>query len=515
MTADDYAFRPTADELRETEERRRLHSPRLAPRPADPPGPAAAFGRPAGVSGPFARPPGEPAPGGPGRAPRPAPPPVLAMAFSRPGAEPFAPPAGARLDSAPVPEPPWWKPDAPRDPWRDPSSPAYLAGPPDLNGPPAPAPVEGEAEEPAAARRFGFGPRLSLTTSLVLLLVGLLVGTAGGVTGYLVAKGFGVDDLFSPDAVLTKVSPNVQRPPGSVADIAGRVLPAVVSIEAHSGERGNTGSGVVVDGKGYILTNNHVVAVAAGTRGGVRVVFADQSSVPAKIVGRDPETDLAVLKVDRPGLAVATLGDSDALAVGDSVIAIGSPLGLAGTVTRGIVSSLHRPLSLQEEGINVVIDAIQTDAAINPGNSGGALVDGAGAVVGINTTIFTTSSGGGPGGSIGLGFAIPINEARNIAEQIIRTGSVKHATLAVNARSVTQLNGNQDGALVEAVQPGGAGYDAGLRENDVITKVDGTLITGADKLTVTIRAHRVGDTVKITFVRGSQTRTTEAKLQAD
>jgi len=513
MTADDDAFRPTADDLRAAEERRRPPAPRFAPRRTDLPGPAGAFGRPAGVSGPFARPPGEPAPGG-GTAPRPVPPPVLAVAFSRSGAEPFAPPAGARLDSAPVPESPWWKPDAPRDPWRDPASPAYLGGPPDLNGRPAPAPA-GEAGEPAATRRFALGSRLSPTAGLVLLVVGLLVGITGGVTGYLVAKGFGVDGLFSPDAVLTKVSPSVQRPPGSVADIASRVLPAVVSIEAHSSERGNTGSGVVVDGKGYILTNNHVVAVAAGTRGGVRVVFGDQSSVPAKIVGRDPETDLAVLKVDRPGLVVATLGDSDALAVGDSVIAIGSPLGLAGTVTHGIVSSLHRPLSLQEEGTNVVIDAIQTDAAINPGNSGGALVDGAGAVVGINTTIFTTSTGGGQGGSIGLGFAIPINEARSIAEQIIRSGSVKHATLAVNARSVTQLNGDRDGALVEAVRPGGAGDQAGLEENDVIIKVDGTLITGADKLTVTIRGHRVGDTVKITFVRGSQTRTTRATLQAD
>jgi putative serine protease PepD len=515
MTADDDAFRPSADNLRAAEEQRRPPTPRRAHRPADLSGPAAAFGRPAGVSGPFARPAGEPAPGGSGPAPRPAPPPVLAAAFSRPGAGPFAPPAGVRLDSAPAPEPPWWKPDAPRDPWRDPSSPAYLGGPPDLNGRPAAAPVEEAAEEPAPARRFAFGLRLPLSATLVLLLVGLLVGTVGGVTGYLVAKGFGVGGLFSPDAVLTKVSPSVQRPPGSVADIAGRVLPAVVSIEAHSSERGNTGSGVVVDGKGYILTNNHVVAVAAGTKGDVRVVFADQASVPAKIVGRDPETDLAVLKVDRPGLVVATLGDSDALAVGDSVIAIGSPLGLAGTVTHGIVSSLHRPLSLQEEGTNVVIDAIQTDAAINPGNSGGALVDGAGAVVGINTTIFTTSTGGGQGGSIGLGFAIPINEARSIAEQIIRTGSVRHATLAVNARSVTQLNGDRDGALVEAVRPGGAGDHAGLKENDVIIKVDGTLVTGADKLTVTIRGHLVGDTVKITFVRGSQTRTTQATLQAD
>jgi S1-C subfamily serine protease len=522
MTPDDDAFRPTADDLRAAEERRR--NPPSPPRPpsghADP-GLAGVFGRPPGVDGAFAggRPAGEP----PRIAPRPAPPPVLAAAFGRPdgSADPYAPPPGARTQAGPVPESPWWKPDAPRDPWRDPGSPAYLVGPPDLNGHRVPAPAEEDGEDDAEGgrrgrRRFGLR-RMSLTASVILLLAALLVGTAGGATGYLLAKKYGVENLFAPDASLTKVTPNVERPQGSVADIANRVLPAVVSIEVRSAEGSGTGSGVVVDGKGYIVTNNHVVSAAAGKKGTLRVIFADQSSVSAEIVGRDPKTDLAVIKVSRPGLVVATLGDSDALKVGDPVIAIGSPLGLAGTVTLGIVSSLNRPVPLQGEGTDTdaVIDAIQTDAAINPGNSGGALVDGSGAVVGINSAIATLSSGTGQSGSIGVGFAIPINEARDIAQQLIRTGSVKHATLAVNARSVTQLNGNRDGALVESVTRGGAADKAGLQEKDVITRVDGTVITGSDKLIVTIRAHKVGDKVKITFVRGTQTRTVEAALQAD
>jgi S1-C subfamily serine protease len=518
----DDAFRPTADDLRAAEERRRNPPPTPPPRPGpgEHPGLAGVFGRPDGVDGAFAKSRRYVEP--PRMAPRPAPPPVLAAAFSRPDghADAFAPPPGGRIEARPTPDSPWWKPDAPRDPWRDPASPAYLAGPPDLNGHRAPVPVEEDAEqaEDGGRGRWRFGlPRLSLAASVVLLVAALLVGAAGGGVGYLLAKRYGVENLFAPDASLTKVTPNVQRPQGSVADIANRVLPAVVSIEVHSSDGSGTGSGVVVDGKGYIITNNHVVSAAAGSKGSLRVIFADQSSVAATIVGRDPKTDLAVIKVNRAGLVVATLGDSDSLTVGDPVIAIGSPLGLAGTVTLGIVSSLNRPVPLQGEGTDTdaVIDAIQTDAAINPGNSGGALVDGSGAVVGINSAIATLSPGGGQTGSIGVGFAIPINQARDIAEQIIRTGSVKHATLAVNARSVTQLNGNRDGALIEAVQPGGAADHAGLAEKDVITKVDDTVITGADKLIVTIREHKIGDRVKITFVRGGATRTVEATLQSD
>jgi len=523
MTDDD-AFRPTPDDLRDAEQRRQRWqgSPAPSRRPADHPRLAGVFGRPAGVEGPFALSRQHPEPTR--VPPRPAPPPVLAAAFGRPdgAAEAFAPPPGSRTGAGRIPDSPWWKPDAPRDPWRDPASPAYLAGPPDLNGhrasPPAAA-EEAEAEDEGggrASRRFRLRT-LSLSASVVLLLAALLVGAAGGATGYVLAKRYGAESLFAPDATLSKVTPNVERPQGSVADIASRVLPAVVSIEVRSSEGSGTGSGVVVDGNGYIVTNNHVVSAAAVSKGSLRVIFADQTSVSAKIVGRDPKTDLAVIKVNRPGLLVATLGDSDSLRVGDPVIAIGSPLGLAGTVTLGIVSSLNRPVPLQGEGTDTdaVIDAIQTDAAINPGNSGGALVDGSGAVVGINSAIATLSSGSGQSGSIGVGFAIPINEARDIAQQLIRTGSVRHATLAVNARSVTQLNGNRDGALIEAVQRGGAAEKAGLKEKDVITRVDGTVITGSDKLIVTIRAHRIGDKVRITFVRGSETRTVEAILQSD
>ena len=214
------------------------------------------------------------------------------------------------------------------------------------------------------------------------------------------------------------------------------MLPAVVSIEVRSSAGSGTGSGVVIDRAGYVLTNNHVISAAAANRGSnLRALFSDQSAAEARVVGRDPKSDLAVLKVDKPGLTVAALGDSSKIAVGDPVIAIGSPLGLAGTVTSGIVSALNRPVRLGGGGggsgsdTNAVINAIQTDAPINPGNSGGALVDGAGAVVGINSAIATLSSGQGQSGSIGVGFAIPINEARDIAQQLIRTGKVQHATL--------------------------------------------------------------------------------------
>jgi S1-C subfamily serine protease len=525
MSSDDDAFRPTAEDLRAAEQRRRNPPPPPRPAPSGPvhhPQLAAQYGpqQGPGLSGnQAARPHREP----PRATPRPSPPPVLAAAFGRPnGADGFAPPDGARTTARPVPDSPWWKPDAPRDPWRDPESPAYLAGPPDLNGKrPSPAAEDEDAEgEDAGAgkRRRGLGLRqLSLTASIVLLIAALIVGVAGGATGFILAHRYGLDSLFSPGSDLTKVTPSISRPPGSVSDIANRVLPAVVSIEVRNGEEYDVGSGVVVDAKGYIITNNHVVSAAADGKGTVRVIFADQSSVIARIVGRDPKTDLAVIKVERGGMVVATLGDSAALQVGDPVIAIGSPLGLANTVTLGIVSSLHRPVPLQGEGTDTdaVIDAVQTDAAINPGNSGGALVDGSGAVVGINTAIATLSTGSGQSGSIGVGFAIPINEAREISQQLIRTGSVKHATLSVNTRSVTKLNGSQDGALVESVSSGGAGDQAGLQEKDVITKVDDTIITGSDKLVVTVRAHKVGDKVKITYVRGGDTKTVEATLQSD
>ena len=245
-----------------------------------------------------------------------------------------------------------------------------------------------------------------------------------------------------------------------MADIAESVIPAVVSIEVRVGEVGGTGSGVVIEGeKGYIVTNNHVVSGADGVEGAeIRAVFSDGSGSAARIVGRDPASDIAVLKVEKPGLVTASLGSSDDVVVGDPVVAIGSPLGLAGTVTSGIVSALERPVRLAGEGsdTNAVISAVQTDAPINPGNSGGALVDASGAVIGINTAIASVG-----GGSVGLGFAIPVDTVRDISEQLIATGEAVHASLGLNTRSVT--DGTRDGALVLNVEPGSAAAAAGSR----------------------------------------------------
>jgi S1-C subfamily serine protease len=495
----------------------RGNAPSPDPTRAGSPELAAAFGRPPGVAESFA--------------PAPLPPPRRAnlvpqlpstaqrRMFGRPDGQhdPFDPPPGSRPDPRPTPESPWWKPDAARDPWRDAGSLARLGAPPDLDGQrPADAePLPDLIGSDQGRRRWRLR-QLSFTAAIVLLIGALLAGIGGGVTGYLISSRV-KSALLDPDATLTTVSPPVNRPPGSIADIAKRVLPAVVSIEVRSSSGAGTGSGVVVAADGYILTNNHVVSTAATNSGTMRALFQDQTAAPARIVGRDPKSDLAVIKVEKRGLTVATLGDSSSMAVGDPVIAIGSPLGLAGTVTSGIVSALNRPVRLDGQGsdTNAVINAIQTDAAINPGNSGGALVDGAGAVVGINSAIATLSSGGraSEGGSIGVGFAIPINEARDIAQQLIRTGSVKHATLGLTAKSVT--DGSRDGALIESISPGGAAAKAGLQEGDVITKVDKVAITGYDHLIVTIRAHHVGDKIALSYVRGGSTRNTSATLQSD
>jgi S1-C subfamily serine protease len=306
----------------------------------------------------------------------------------------------------------------------------------------------------------------------------------------------------------------VSREPGSVADIAGRVNPTVVSIEVTLTNAGATGSGVVVDADGgYIVTNNHVVSGAADAEdASIRAVFSDGSGSAAEIVGRDPASDLAVLKVDKPGLAEATLGESDDLVVGDPVVAIGSPLGLAGTVTSGIVSALDRPVRLSGEGsdTNAVISAVQTDAPINPGNSGGALVDGTGAVIGINTAIASVGGSSTTGGSIGLGFAIPIDTVRDIAEQLISTGTAVHASLGVNARTVT--DGTRDGALVLNVEPDSPAAVAGVQEQDVVIAVDGAPVASSEELVVAVDAHDPGDTVTLELVRNGSSREVTATL---
>jgi putative serine protease PepD len=365
----------------------------------------------------------------------------------------------------------------------------------------------------AGRRRVRLGD-LSLRLSALALLAVLLVGIAGGSVGWLLSRGTGEAPLHRAGEQLSEVSAGISRKPGSVSDIAARVMPAVVSVEVRVGQSGDTGSGVVVDGdNGYIVTNNHVISAAAGVEGAdIRAVFSDGSGSPARIVGRDPASDVAVLKVEKPGLVTATLGNSDKVLVGDPVVAIGSPLGLAGTVTSGIISALHRPVRLSGEGsdTNAVINALQTDAPINPGNSGGALVDATGAVIGINTAMLAVGGSGGSGGSTGLGFAIPIDTVRDIAQQLISTGTAVHATLGVNTRSVT--DGTRDGALVLNVEPGGPGAKAGIQEQDVIIAVDGKPVGSSEELEVAVDAHKPGATISLEVVRNGSSRTIKATL---
>jgi putative serine protease PepD len=351
---------------------------------------------------------------------------------------------------------------------------------------------------------------VSVRLSVLVLLAVLLVGAVGGGVGWVLTRTADETPLLAPGTQLSQVQSGTGSEPGSVARIAAAVTPAVVSIEVRVGQAGATGSGVVIEGgNGYIVTNNHVVSGADGVDGAeIRAVFSDGSGSAARIVGRDPASDIAVLKVEKPGLVTASLGTSDDVVVGDPVVAIGSPLGLAGTVTSGIVSALDRPVRLAGEGsdTNAVISAVQTDAPINPGNSGGALVDGSGAVIGINTAIAST----GAGGSIGLGFAIPIDTVRDIAEQLISTGSAVHAALGVNTRSVT--DGARDGALVLNVEPGSAADAAGIRAEDIVIAVEGKAVGSSEELVVAIDAHHPGDTVTIEVVRGGGSREVKATL---
>jgi len=341
-----------------------------------------------------------------------------------------------------------------------------------------------------------------VTRSNALLMAGI-AGLVGAIFG---ASSSG--SLFGYDIKLTSVSSSIERPPGSVADIAQRVLPSVVSISARGARGGGSGTGFVIDSNGFILTNDHVISDAAVDGGRIDVQLNDGTTLKATIIGRDSSYDLAVLKIDRRGLTALTFGDSDEVAVGDAVIAIGSPLGLSGTVTLGIVSAKDRAVTAGEDaGDNSYINAIQTDAAINPGNSGGPLVNSAGAVIGVNSAIATLGSSflSSQAGSIGLGFAIPINQARKTAEQLIKTGKATYPVVGISVDMQYAGDGAKIADTANAIAPGGPAAKAGLRAGDLITKFNNRTITTPEELIVSIRSQNVGDKVEIEYIRSGKT----------
>lgn len=334
----------------------------------------------------------------------------------------------------------------------------------------------------------------------------LLSGGLGGWVGASVAGGSGAG-IASP---INVSQPEARAPDGTVEAVAEKVLPSVVSIEVRGQTGRGEGSGVILTQDGLIITNNHVIDMA--TSGGqIRVRFDDGTKARATIVGTDPATDIAVIKAEtNNALPPISLGTSASLTEGQAVAAVGSPLGLSGTVTTGIVSALDRPVRAggAQSDQNTVIDAIQTDAAVNPGNSGGALVNMNGELVGINSAI--ASLGQQNSGSIGLGFAIPVDQARRIADQLIKQG---YATRAVLGVSVTDSPVG-DGALVRSVEPGGPAERAGLREGAVITAVGDRIVESGDALVAAIRSQSPGATVSVTYAarEGEQPTTVDVVL---
>ncbi|PUB32410.1 putative serine protease PepD [Promicromonospora sp. AC04] len=373
-------------------------------------------------------------------------------------------------------------------------------------------PPHGTAQAPRSRRgKLGAG-----AVSAVVLL-GLLAGAGGGVGAYALLDAR--ETARPADAALPEPAAGatqVQRPEGSVAAIAAAALPSVVSIEVRAEQGVATGSGMILKAEGYILTNNHVVAEAA-SGADVTVTFSDGHEQPAELVGATPDYDLAVIRVEETGLEPLVLGDSDDVVVGDSVLAVGSPLGLEATVTTGIVSALHRPVKAGEAAEAAFIDAIQTDAAINPGNSGGPLVNSAGEVIGINSAIAQ-----GPGtttatGNIGLGFAIPSNQARHTAEQLIETGTATFPIIGVLLDPSYQGEGVQVSEEAQqgtpAVTPDGPADQAGVEPGDVILSIDGRPVSVADELIVAIRAKAPGDPVTLQVRSGDEEREVRVVLE--
>ncbi len=382
------------------------------------------------------------------------------------------------------------------------------------NEPSAPQQHAAPQQQAPAALRSRPARSTLVAGAIALVLVG---GGIGGVVGSLAtsnANGPG-GATSSLNSTITAAQPAANIPDGSIQAVANKVLPSVVQIQVKGSQAEGEGSGVILSSDGLILTNNHV-ATGAGTNGQMTVAFSDGTVADATLVGADAVSDLAVIKVEgKTGLTPIELGSSANLQVGQQVVAIGSPLGLAGTVTTGIVSALNRPVSTSGESgnQNSVIDAIQTDAAINPGNSGGALVNTDGQLIGINTAIASlggSKSSGAPSGSIGLGFAIPVDQAKRIADELAETGKAQQALIGVQVPSQDDANG----ATVVEVSADGPAEAAGIPKGAIITKVDDRNISSGDALIATIRSHAPGDSVKVTYTDGGSDKTVDVTLGA-
>ena len=357
---------------------------------------------------------------------------------------------------------------------------------------------------PIVAKQRGLGVG---GTILIAAVTAAVVGGGAGFGGYLLGQQSDSVAVSAP-AAIAQVSTN-QVPPaeGTIAAMVQQVLPSVVYIEADGKTQSGSGSGFVLRSDGYIITNNHVVDLVKDG-GKLSVVLTDGTKLKGEVVGTNPAYDLAVVKVDQGSLPAVTLGNSETLHVGEAVVAIGAPLGLAGTVTSGIISALNRPVTTGDTNSTSFIDAIQTDAAINPGNSGGPLLNSSGQVIGINSAIASMANGTSEAGSIGLGFAIPVNSAKRIAEEIIATGTSQTPVIGVSL----DMNFPGPGAKVIKITGNGPADSAGIKLNDIITKIEERVIDDSTELVVAIREHAPGDQIKVTFTRGGTPRTATVTL---